>query len=255
MHPHRTRFANDIVAEWYEPYFGTKQKNPKGAVIICPGAPGLPGARSLDRALAKKGYLTVRPSYRGTWESDGQFLKESPHKDIAAIIDDLSCSWRLSNLWDKVEYSYQPMPIIVVGVSFGGPAALLLSNDKRVQKVITVSAVVDWTDESPEEPMNELSERQRQVFGQAYRYDEKDWERLEKGMFYQPVSEEKNIDGKKVMMIHAADDDVVLMPAAKAFAARIGARWIELPNGGHVSSSVITKWRMWPRVKKFLYAQ
>lgn len=252
MYPHRERFAKDIVAEWYEPYFGTKQKEAKGVMIICPGSPGLPGTGSLDRALAKKGYLTIRPSYRGTWESDGQFLKESPEKDIKDILDQLTSSWRLTSLWSGVEYSYKPMPITLIGVSFGGPAALLLSGDQRVQKVITVAAVVDWTDESAEEPMDELSKRQKLVFGNGYRYDEKDWQRLARGEMYQPVTEEKNIDGKKILMIHAADDHVVLIGPARYFAQRIGVSWVELKTGGHISSSVITKWRMWRRVQRFL---
>ncbi|MEP7162355.1 MAG: alpha/beta hydrolase, partial [Candidatus Moraniibacteriota bacterium] len=83
-YPIRTRFAKDIVAEVFFP-----ERQEGRVVIFCSGAPGLSSKRELFQFLSDKGYTSIHPRYRGTWESDGEFLKRSPHQDILDVIDEL----------------------------------------------------------------------------------------------------------------------------------------------------------------------
>ncbi len=249
MYPNRHQFAGEIMAEWYPPYLGKKLAAPKGVIIIAGGMPSLPGAGKLDQFLSKKGYLTIRPSYRGTWDSGGKFLAKSPHEDITDVIDELIATQSLTSLWSGEVFSYEIFSVSIIGISFGGPAALLLSSHARVANVLTLAGVVDWTVESPDEPMDTFDEQVKKVFGEGYRFDQADWDRLARGEMYQPVGSEMIVDGKEVTMIHAANDTVVHIEPVRAFAKRTGAELIELKKGGHLSSSILTSWWMWRQIK------
>ena len=64
----RTRFAKDIVTEFFPPARKTKRQK---VVIICGGMPGMPGSSYLLEFFSKKGFWVFNPRYRGTWESGG----------------------------------------------------------------------------------------------------------------------------------------------------------------------------------------
>ena len=72
---------NEIIFEFTPP-----QKSSQGVIIICDGLPSVPNRKELMTILADKGFVVVFPRYKGTWESDGEFLKESPVKDIEEIL-------------------------------------------------------------------------------------------------------------------------------------------------------------------------
>ena len=76
----RTRFANDIVAEFWMP-----KKVSFRAVIICDGAPSVPSKSTLAGFFARKGYWVFHMRYRGTWESSGEFFRcRALHGEFAA---------------------------------------------------------------------------------------------------------------------------------------------------------------------------
>jgi len=246
MHALRTRFAKDIVAEFLPP-----QKPSYDVIIFCDGMPGLPGRKKkLMEFFSKKGFWTFNPRYRGVWESGGSFLETSPVEDIRDVIDGLFQP--VKSLWDNVEYNIDPERIIIVGGSFGGPAALLLSSDSRVTAVVTVAGVVDWTQQTETEPLDWLFDITQQAFGEGYRMTKKNWGKLQEGNFYNPVNQLEDIDPRKVLMIHAKDDTVVPYARTKAFAEKMGIPLISLQTGDHLSSSTLMKWRIWRKVKKHI---
>ena len=246
MHTFRTRFAKDIVAEFLPP-----KKTSHDVIIFCDGMPGLPGKKkTLMEFFSKKGYWAFNPRYRGVWESGGSFLEESPVEDICDVIDGLYQP--ITSIWDNVEYNIDPEHIIIVGGSFGGPAALLLSFDPRVLAVVTVAGVVDWTQQVETEPLDWLYDVTKASFGEAFRMTRKNWDKLKTGTFYNPITQLENIDPKKVLMIHAKDDTVVPYEITKRFVQKMGISLISLKKGDHVSSSILTKWRIWRHIKKHL---
>jgi len=208
-------------------------------LILCQGMPGAPKKDAVLEFFSKKGFWVFFPRYRGSWESKGKFLKKSPNLDILDIIDELPRGFRDSGTGRKIRL--KPDKIFILGSSFGGPAAILASKDKRVDKVVCFSPVIDWTYPSKEEPLNWFGKFVKEYWGRAYNFDLKDWQKLEKGNFYNPINEAKKIDGRKIFIIHAKDDKVVSFRLAQKFARLTGSHLKLLKRGGHLGTRVILK--------------
>lgn len=245
MKSDRARFGADIIAE-----FGIPEGGSKKAVILCDGVPTVPSKHKLMRFLMKRGFAVFHMRYRGTWESGGEFLARSPHEDVLDLIDAIPKGF--TGLWEKQSYMIEPENIYVFGSSFGGPAALLAASDPRITKVVVFSPVVDWTEESEEEPFERFMEEIHEGYGGAYRSTDTNWKKLESGEFYNPVRHEKDIPKGKVLMIHAADDTSVSAGPVKAFAERTGCKLIMLQKGGHFGARKAMGWRIWWHIRRFI---
>lgn len=256
----RARFKKEIVAEFLPPALAPRRrKKPKLAkvIIFCDGMPSVPSKRSLLEFFSKKGYWVFHPRYRGSWESGGKFLAKSPHLDILDIISELPRGFK--SLYEGVGwengkiYKVKPGKIFVIGSSFGGPAVILASSDKRVTKAVAFSPVIDWrAQDKTIEPINWIAKFTRAAFGEGYRFSPRDWNKLKTGKFYNPIAEAPKIDGRKLLIIHAKDDKVVGWRPAQKFAKATGAKLILLKRGGHLSSSNAIKPRFYRRTKQFL---
>ncbi len=242
----RTKFKKEIIAEFLAPI-----KSSNKVIILCGGMPSYPGRRNeLLEFLAKKGYWVFLPRYRGSWESGGSFLKISPHQDVIDIINELPRGFR--DLWSNKKYKIKNPEIYLIGSSFGGPAVILASKDKRVKKVVAFSPVIDWREESKIETVSSLSKFTRIAFGNGYRFINKNWNKLKSGKFYNPINEAKSINGKKIFIIHAKDDEVVYSKPSEKFAKLTGCKFILLKTGGHLSSSNLMALKFWKKIKLFL---
>lgn len=237
----RTRFG-DIVSEFVP-------SESKDVLIWCAGAPGYPW-RSRQLAWLSKHYWLFFPRYRGSWESGGKFLEKGLEEDIIDIIDALPKGFR--DAWDGRQYRVKPRHVFIVGASFGGPAAILASRDKRVKKVLCLSPVVDWTAPSEDEPMDRLGLFLKEGFGEGYRFSHNTWRRLSRGEIYQPMDHIKELDGRKITIIHCKDDKSVSFDSVKRFADLTGSRLIAYDKGGHGGSAKwIHPWKFW-RLRKHL---
>jgi dipeptidyl aminopeptidase/acylaminoacyl peptidase len=241
----RTIFKREIVSEFILP----TRKSDK-VLIICKGIPGSPGGRDVLEFYAKKGFNVFLPRYRGAWESGGKFLKVSPEKDILDIIGSLSKSFE--DIWNNKQVKINAKNIYVFGASFGGPAALLLSKDERVSKVVAAAPVIDWTKDSKIEPLDWLEKVVNKGFGGAYRFSHKDWQKLIKGDFYSPWKEKENIPGEKVLIFHAKDDKLVPFEPAEKFAKITGAKLVSHKRGGHYGVVSFIDPKFYRHIKKFL---
>src|SRR5258708_7342961 len=154
--------------------------------------------------------------------------------------------------WDGKKYRMKPSAIYLVASSFGGPAAILTSRDRRVKAVIAISPVVDWRAPSKTESIDWTERFVKEAFNEAYRFMHKDWAKLKTGKFYNPATRVGEIDGKKIFIIHAKADRVVSFGPVKKFAKQVGATLVPLPRGGHVSSSIVMKPALWKKVRGFL---
>ena len=236
MHTLRARLAKDIIIEFLPP-----KKDVGKVMIFCGGMPSVPKNNNFLEKFSKKNYWAISMRYRGTWESDGEFLARSPHEDVLDVISELDKP--IVSLWDNAEYNINTKEIIVIGSSFGGPAALLVSADERVNKVIAFSPVVDWPVESQDEPMDFMEVFVKQAFGNCYRFSPENWQRLANGEFYNPVTEQDKVDGSKVLLFHAKDDMSVPYQPTKDFSDATGCRLITLKTGGHIGSKIMEKYK------------
>jgi len=141
--------------------------------------------------------------------------------------------------------------IYLIGASFGGAAVILASRDARVRGAIAFSPVTDWRAEGIPE-INKLRAFAHAAFGNGYRGTEKDFNKLKTGTFYNPTHEATSIDGTKLLIFHAKDDEVVYAKTSVVFARATGARLKLLPRGGHLSISNIMAPKFWREIKTFL---
>ena len=252
MHPYRTRFKKYIVAEFLPPRQARGKRHKQDRVIIfCPGLHGGPSSAPLLDFYSKKGFWAFKFRYRGTWESGGKFLRYSHEKDVLDIISQLPKGF--VTIPDHKRFAVRPKAVYVCGVSFGGTAAILASRSGKVTKIIALSAVIDWRDQAQRGHTLDWSRRfTREGFGDAYRFSDRDWQKLSNGKFYSPIAEADRMEGKKILLIHAKDDDVVRFRPTVNFAKKTGAKLILLKRGGHGSSSWFTKPRFYKKIAKFL---
>jgi len=242
----RTRFAKDIVAEFLPP--ARKSKRQK-VVIICSGAPSVPKAAELLSFFSKKGFWAFALRYRGTWESDGVFLRKPLDEDVLDVVSGLSKGF--TSLRDGKKIKLKPDEVVILAPSFGGPAGILASRDPRVDKVVCVSPVVDWLAPSKAEPMDFFLKFMREAFGNGYRFGKKEAAKLRSGNFYSPLRHVKEIDGSKLLMFHAKDDESVRWNEVAKFAKATDATLKLLKKGGHLNSGKIVR-KYWQQIGKFL---
>ncbi len=253
IRPLRTRFGKEIVAEFWQPVHPSRKARPelsRRVIIYCDGAPTIPYKRPLLESFAKRGYWIFHIRFRGCWESGGKFLRLSPERDVLEVINQLPRGF--VDDWSGKRFRVKPSTVVLIGSSFGGPAVLLASRDPRITKVIAVSPVVDWCAPSRTEPLPWLKKFMRRAFGEAYRFTDRDWQKLSRGRFYSPMMHAAEIDGRKILMIHARDDQSVAWQPVAQFAALTGAELILLRHGGHLGPNILTQPRLWPQIRKFL---
>jgi len=245
MKPLRTRFVKDIVAEFLPP-----KKSSQKVIIFLSGAPSVPKLSETLNFYSEKGFWVFHPRYRGSWESKGSFLEKSPEKDALDIINQLPKGFMEIETGKKHKVNFKE--IYLFGCSFGGPAAILASRDKRVTKSVLISAVTDWQAESKAEPMPQVLKYMKNAYGDAYRVNLKNWKKLEAGNFYNPVKHIKTINGKKLLFFHAKNDLSVDFESVQYFCEKVNSELIALKSGGHFSSSFFSSAPFYKKIKQFV---
>lgn len=241
----RTRFAEDIVAEFWMP-----RKPSQKAIILCDGCPTMPSKHRVAEFFARKGYWVFHPRYRGSWESGGAFLEESPEEDVLLVAEGLNAGF--VNVYDGIEYLLDITDITVIGASFGGAAAILSLKYPLIARSVALSPVIDWRQESKAEPFTDFTYMIEEGFGEGYRIHKDAWKRLKKGKFYNPMSEAKLIDTSRLFVVHAIDDKVVPIAPLRQFAKQTKCKPLILREGGHFSASSVMLPEIWKKVKMFL---
>lgn len=247
MDIHRTRIGKDIVAE-----FAVPERKSNKIAVIASGMPSTPTKRTLVAFLAKQGFYVVYPRYRGTWESRGAFLKDEPTKDILDVMNYLKKYKKLESLWEEKTYHFPAKPkFYLFGGSFGGPASILLSKNPDVAKVVCVAPVVDWNMESRAEPLPWLFNLVQNAYGEGFRMSKKDWQKLGETPFYDPVQQSEKIDGSKILIFHARDDESVPVEDVIVFAKRHRIKTHIRKSGEHLSLSEVARPFYWNRIETF----
>ncbi len=225
-------------------------KKSSKAILLFTGMPSMPSKKEVLEFWAKKGYWVFYPRYRGTWESGGDFLKLSPEKDVLDVISAVQSGFE--DFEDGRKYKLDLKSLYLFGSSFGGTAVLLNSKNPKVNKVIAFSPVIDWRVPSKAEPIDWLGKFVKKAYGHVYRFSNKNWAKLKKGNFYNPVTELEKIDGRKIMIIHAKDDRTVSYLPCWKFAEKTGAKLILLKKGGHMGSRNFINPKFQKEINKFL---
>ena len=232
-YPLRVRFSKDIIAEILLP-----PKQIGRVLILLGGAPSMPSKPDVMRFWAEKGYTCVLPRLRGTWESGGEFLAQDPVLDIFDIVNEITSKnfvgiQTIAEPLEKKMLKLKVKTIFVLGASFGGTGAVLASQHPKVKKVVALAPVIDWSFDAPLEPFECFQEFTRLAFGDAYRGKASSWKKMQQNKIFSPLKDTKKVTGKKVLIIHAGDDDVVLIDPVYSFIRDTGAALVEPKRGGH----------------------
>ncbi len=254
MHSKRTIFKNEIRAEFLPPnpsFISELIEDQKEKVMIYAGGmPSMPTKKYLLEFFSNKGYWALHPRYRGCWESEGEFLADDPTQDILDIIEELSNGF--TSIWEDKEFSVDPDQVVVVGCSFGGAAAILSTLSDKVDKAVCFAPVVDWTAESEGEPHEWLYNVVDKAYGGAYNINKERWNKLQSEEFFNPVAKKDELDGDKIMIFHARDDEMVLFEPVKNFAKEINCKFVPKNKGGHLSVRNIQRFFWWRQIRNFL---
>ncbi len=232
----RTRIAKDIVCEFLPP--ARKIKKTK-VIIYAPGFPSSPSKNTLAEFYSKKGFWVFIPRYRGAWESGGELLRNEPTEDIKDVIDAIYKGFKdipFSAIQKPTTFKLNPDSLLLIGCSFGGPAMLLNSKDPRVTKVICLSPVVDWKNPSRVERAKWFWPFVNEAYGEAFRINKEGIKKLYKTNFYNPSKQLEKIDGSRITIFHANNDEVVLPEPVIKFANATESRLVLLKKGGHLTS-------------------
>lgn len=244
----RTRFSKDVIAEVQIP-----ERQTGKIAILASGLPATPPKRSVFEFLVARGYTVVAFRYRGTWESGGIFLQESPAKDVKLVVEELVKKKSIYDLYNQVEIPLKLKTIHLFGNSFGGPAVLLNTDLPLVSKVVALSPVLDWTEESKTEPFDFFVRFTEEAFGAAYRLaSRKTWQKLLNSDIYDPIKNHAKIKGSKVFIIGTWDDDVTPSVLIPGIAELTGVSYYIKPKGGHLGMSHLTQKFYWNKIEAFL---
>ncbi|MFH0803728.1 MAG: YqiA/YcfP family alpha/beta fold hydrolase [Candidatus Tagabacteria bacterium] len=230
----------DIIFEFTPP----ESEEKKGVIIICDGLPSVPKQKDLMSYFSSQGFFVIYPRYSGTWESDGEFLKESPTKDIEDIIN-LIKTGKIIELYADKEFNIESGGIYLIGSSFGGAVALSLAESKNISKVVALSPIVDFkrhNNQGGEQDLNWLSGFILKAFGQGYRFDNSNWKKMIKGEIFNPPQELKlkKETSMKILILYDKSDESVDYKKIKDYSSKNGIKTIETENIGHLSFSKLS---------------
>jgi uncharacterized protein len=133
------------------------EQHPRATVVLCHGFPSGatrdpddPGYPGLARDLAQLGFAAVTFSFRGCYDSAGNFSLSGWIEDLGAVLDAIT--------------GRTPQPLMVAGSSLGGAVALLVAaDDDRIRCLATLAAPAVLDELGGEESADAFIVRARQI--------------------------------------------------------------------------------------------
>jgi len=200
------------------------KNNKKKLVIICPGLPSDPSNYKIMDLISNEGFLCLYPRYSGTWGSYGNFLKDSPVKDIEKIIHFLLKNKSFIDLSNNQKVKLVFNEIILLGTSFGGSVCLVAgAKSKFVKKIIALSPIINYRDHArnpiyQEEDISTLGSYLKRAYGTIYNFNETSWKEFIAGKLdINPIDYIKQLNKKKVIILSGVKDKSLSFERIKNF--------------------------------------
>lgn len=207
------------------------ESNKAEAIILLEGLPSVPERKDTMNLFAEQGYTVIFPRYRGTWESEGVFLEESPVKDIEQICLALKEGITLNGQDLKFD------KFIAIGTSFGGSIALSLADKDFISKIISLSPVTDYPSITE---LATLPDYISNAFPGGYRASSQNWGKLLNGTLITPKTHQNSETSQKHLVLGGEEDETVTPSLIKSFTQEYSIKTVIYPNEGHLSFSKIS---------------
>ena len=243
----RTRFKQDIIAEFVDP--SRPQKKQK-LIMLCDGMPSMPSKQPLAEFLATKGFWVIYPRYHGAWESGGEFLEVSARTsstsstnyplNLRKLLSVGASSWRRMKSLPSGEGSAERRQFF----------CLWIDESHEWWQIVRLWIGAFWIRLRKRKPQRRTAEYIREAFGNGYRLSDANWDKLRGGAFYNPWHHRTEIDASKVLMFHTKDDPNMLTSGPSNLRRSQASSSRRLPRGGHISTDYITR-KYWPQIKRF----
>lgn len=240
---------NKVIYEFLQPQIPSQ-----GIIIICEGLPSVPNKKELMLRLSHRGFTVIYPRYKGTWESDGEFLKESPTRDVEDVLQ-LIKKGELVELFANKKFKIPNQPVHLLGSSFGASVALSFAGNKDISKIVALSAIVDFkkhNNENDEEDLILVGEFIKRAFGEGYRFKDNQWIKMVRGNIFNPP---QKIDQKKannILMVYDKSDSQVSCKKIEEYISNNKIKNVLVETDkGHLTFSKLPK-ETWDKIIKWL---
>lgn len=188
-------------------------------LVLCHGFPSGPGGAATvggtypslaDRLARETGWAVLTFNFRGTGASDGDFSVGGWLADVEAAVDHLDERPDVDGVW-------------LAGAATGGAVCVChAAVDSRVRGVATMgapAALRNWVENAPR--FLEHARRLGVVRSDDFPADVAAWAR--EIAEFDPIACARKVPPRPLLVIHGADDDIVLPAASLAYAEAAGA--------------------------------
>lgn len=221
------------------------KNNKKKLIIICPGLPSDSSNYGLMDLISNEGFSCLYLRYSGTWGSYGNFLKDSPVKDVKNIIRFLLKNKYFVDSSNNQKTKFVFNEIILLGTSFGGSICLVAgAKSKFIKKIIALSPIIDYRDHARNQIYNEedigtLGNYLKRAYGVAYNFSETSWRKFIAGKLdINPIDYTKQLGKKKIILLSGVKDKSLSFDRVKNFFNEIPSKKKKhyiFKNIGHLS--------------------
>jgi uncharacterized protein len=214
----------------YEPTVTGPPGSSGGVVVVSHGFPVDKGPPALipaslvalsDRLASDSGWQVIACCLRGVGDSVGSFSLRGWLEDLAAVVATASERTSSGGAW-------------LVGAGVAGSLAICLAaRDPRVRGVASLAAPATFADWAADPEALATYAREVGVFTGKEAPDLTEWAREFSDIL--PATAARRLNGRPVLVLHGADDDVVPVDDARAIAQTVGesAELRILAGAGH----------------------
>jgi uncharacterized protein len=200
-------------------------EEPKPAVLLLHGCPGLEQNLDLAADLRDRGWHSLVFHYRGCWGSAGRYDLRTIPRDVTAAVDYLAADPRVD-----------PGRIAVVGHSLGGWAALVTAAaEPRLRAVAVYGAAARLGGTLALDPAQVEHEFTRFLAASPQEFAV---QRDEAARMADPLESAAAIEPRPLLVVHGTADRWVPVAHARELAARAGpsCRYVEVDGADHAFS-------------------
>lgn len=220
-------------------------KDKRDTIILLGGFPGSTQKDEMMYFFYEKGFNVFFPRFKGTFQSEGEFLETNPVEDLLLFIKELKKE-QAKNLWDLSKVNFKIGKINVVGDSFSGAIACGLGAcSEDISKIILASPVLDYKKhniDGNEQDLDALTLFVKRAYKNLYRYSFNSLQKeINKFKEISPNFYLKLLD-KPILLFHDPNDRSVSMKHGKVLFGDMKNCRIIKTNMGHGFRKVLGKY-------------